>query len=123
MSWAGLRYVPGQEVVLKGNLGSGRIMGSLYAGGTGPRYRIERPGSFTIEVSESTIASAGPVPDYEIGQRVRVRWYGEGTILGKTLRRDAPGHLFTVEIPNLSRIKLDGPKTTTVGAEHIMGTV
>jgi len=116
MTW---KYVPGQAVVLRGNLGQGRIMGSTYAGPAGPLYRVERTDRPAVEVHEGAIASAGPVPEYEIGERVRVRWWGLGTVVAKAPRTDAPGFFYTVEIRHEPPFDVGGPVTTTVGAEHL----
>src|SRR5690606_3936484 len=116
MTW---KYVPGQAVVLRGNLGQGRIMGSTYAGPAAPLYRVERNDRPAVEGHEGAIASAGPVPEYEIGERVRVRWWGLGTVVAKAPRTDAPGFFYTVEIRHEPPFDVGGPVTTTVGAEHL----
>lgn len=72
----------------------------------------------SIDVPEGNIRSAGEVPVYGVGQRVRVRFPGTGTVIERLEREDAPGHLYVVELPK--RTRSGQQKTTTVGAEQFI---
>lgn len=126
MSWEGRQYAPGQPVTLKAGLGSGIVMGSLYAGSQHRLYRVQRSGAFgpsTIEVGEGVITAAEPVPEYDVGEHVRVEHHGIGTVTAKAERDGAPGFIYTVELAGRRRFDHGaGPQTTIVGPERIKGT-
>ena len=114
------QYLPGQPCELKGTLGRGRVAGMYVVIGE-PRYRIARRGRGSIDVSHSTIIPTGPVPEFEPGDEVTVRFAGRGTVLARAPRGDGRGWQYEVLLREKRHARHGGGQYRTfVGLEKLI---
>lgn len=104
-----MSYEAGQPVTT--TIGNGVLLGRFTSYGGHARWRVRMDNGMSLDVSEASILSAQPVPQYEVGQRVRLVSGRSGPVV-EVLGDDR----YRVELP---RVHEDQEQSTSVHAVQI----